>query len=33
MEGIQMNNFEQALDQYLTTPNWGTPHVEEEDDE
>jgi len=28
-----MNDFGQALDQYLTTPEWGTPHQEEEDDE
>jgi len=28
-----MNDFGQALDQYLTTPEWGTPHKEEEEDE
>lgn len=31
-----MNTFEQALDQYLTTPGWGVPQSEEnegEDDE
>jgi len=28
-----MNDFGQALDQYLTTPEWGTAHQEVEDDE
>lgn len=29
-----MNTFEQALDEYLTSPGWGTPtEYEEEDNE
>ncbi|XUB32070.1 hypothetical protein IGJ76_001983 [Enterococcus sp. DIV0175] len=27
-----MNNFEQALDQYLTDPNWGKPYLDEEEE-